>query len=229
MTQNPVRGASRGDDLKTAIAAAAARWIAEEGCDYATAKRRGAREVLGDAGGVGAMPDNPLVESELRRYLRLFAADSQPAQLAALRRLALRWMRRLAQFNPHLVGAVLNGTATGHSGVHLNLYADSAKDVEIFLLNQSLSFDARDPGPNAETTQEVLQFWVQAPPDGRIEGDVSVTLNVMDPVALRVAPAGRPKDPDLHPVERAGRASVPMVERLLAETTDRPDDGGPPA
>ena len=68
MTQNPVRGTSRGDDLKTAIAAAAARWIAEEGCDYATAKRRGAREVLGDAGGVGAMPDNPLVESELRRY-----------------------------------------------------------------------------------------------------------------------------------------------------------------
>jgi len=229
MTQNPVRGTSRGDDVKTAIAAAAARWIAEEGCDYATAKRRGAREVLGDAGGVGAMPDNPLVESELRRYLRLFAADSQPAQLAALRRLALRWMRRLAQFNPHLVGAVLNGTATGHSGVHLNLYADSAKDVEIFLLNQSLSFDARDPGPNAETTQEVLQFWVQAPPDGRIEGNVGVTLNVMDPVALRVAPAGRPKDPDLHPVERAGRASVPMVERLLAETTDRPDDGGPPA
>ena len=225
MTQNPVRGTSRGDDLKTAIAAAAARWIAEEGCDYATAKRRGAREVLGDAGVVGAMPDNPLVESELRRYLRLFAADSQPAQLAALRRLALRWMRSLAQFNPHLVGAVLNGTATGHSGVHLNLYADSAKDVEIFLLNRSLSFDARDPGPNAETTQEVLQFWVPAPPDGHIEGDVSVTLSVMDPVALRVAPAGRPKDPDLHPVERAGRASVPMVERLLAETAERPESG----
>ncbi|HWY73487.1 MAG TPA: UDP-N-acetylmuramate--alanine ligase, partial [Burkholderiaceae bacterium] len=147
MTQNPVRGTNRGDDLKTAIAAAAARWIAEEGCDYATAKRRAAREVLGGAAGVvGAMPDNPLVESELRRYLRLFAADSQPAQLSALRRLALQWMRRLADFNPHLVGAVLNGTATGHSGIHLNLYADSAKDVEIFLLNQSLSFDARDPG-----------------------------------------------------------------------------------
>jgi len=41
---------------------------------------------------------------------------------------------------------------------------------------------------------------------------------VMDPVALRVAPVGRPKDPELHPVERAGRASVAMVERLLAET-----------
>jgi len=227
MTQNPVRGTTRVEDLKAAIAAAAARWIAEEGCDYATAKRRAAREVLGDtSGGPAAMPDNPQVESELRRYLRLFASDSQPAQLTALRRLALRWMRRLAEFNPHLVGAVLNGTATGHSGIHLNLYADSAKDVEIFLLNQALSFDAHEPGPNAETTQEVLQFWVPAPADSPIEDDIGVTLNVMDPVALRVAPAGRPKDPDLHPVERAGRASMPMVERLLAETVDGP--GGAP-
>jgi hypothetical protein len=224
MTQNPVRSTSRGEDLKTAIAAAAARWIAEEGCDYATAKRRAAREVLGDATNIGAMPDNPLVESELRRYLRLFAADSQPAQLAALRRLALRWMHRLAEFNPHLVGAVLNGTATGHSGVHLHLYADSAKDVEIFLLNQSLSFDVHEGSPNAETTQEVVQLWVAAPPNSLIEGKVSVMLSVMDPVALRVAPAGRPKDPDLHPVERAGRATAPMLERLLAETTGQRGD-----
>jgi hypothetical protein len=227
MTQNPARNAIRGDDLKTAIAAAAARWIAEEGCDYATAKRRAVRDVLGDAAGLsGAMPDNPLVESELRRYLRLFAAD-QPTQLNALRRLALGWMRRLEQFNPHLVGAVLNGTATGHSGIHLNLYADSAKDVEIFLLNQSVSFDVHDPGPNAETTMEVLLFAVRAPVRSRIDSDVSVTLHVMDPVAQRVAPAGRPKDPELHPVERAGRASIAMVERLLAETTDSSDRGQP--
>ena len=225
MSENPVRSAVRGDDLKTAVAASAARWIAEEGCDYATAKRRAVREVLGEAAGaLGAMPDNALVESELRRYLRLFAADSQPAQLATLRRLALRWMRRLHEFNPHLVGAVLNGTATGHSGIHLNLYTDSAKDVEIFLLNQSQSFDVRDAGPNAETTQEVLEFLVRAPQDSGLDGAVGVTLSVMDPVALRVAPAGRAKDPDLHPVERAGRASVSMVERLLAEID--PQDGG---
>jgi hypothetical protein len=229
MSQNPVRTAARGEDLKTAIAASAARCIAEEGCDYATAKRRAVREVLGEAAGAaGAMPDNALVESELRRYLRLFASDSQPTQLAALRRLALGWMRRLQDFNPHLVGAVLNGTATGHSGIHLNLYTDSAKDVEIFLLNQSLSFDVRDAGPNADTTQEILEFAVRAPPRSRLESNVGVTLSVMDPVALRVAPAGRPKDPELHPVERAGRATVPMVERLLADTVGLPGDDGRP-
>jgi hypothetical protein len=228
MAHNPVRG----EDLKTAIAAAAARCIAEEGCDYATAKRRAVREVLGDgAGARSAMPDNPLVESELRRYLRIFAADSQPGQLTALRRLALQLMRRLQAFNPHLVGAVLNGTATGHSGIRLNLYADSAKDVEIFLLNESVSFDVRDGGPDADTTQEVLDFSIPPQPGGPLDAEVAVTLTVLDPVALRVAPSGRPRDPDLHPIERAGRASMAMLERLLAETVAAPgaDPGQPDA
>jgi len=223
MTHNPIRG----EDLKTAVAAAAARCIAEEGCDYATAKRRAVREVLGDGAGTrAAMPDNPLVESELRRYLRIFAADSQPAQLAALRRLALQLMRRLQTFNPHLVGAVLNGTATSHSGIRLNLYADSAKDVEIYLLNESVSFDVHDGGPDADTTQEILQFAIPAQAGGPIDGHVAVTLTVLDPLALRVAPASRPRDPDLHPIERAGRASLAMVERLLAETVAPGADPG---
>jgi len=67
---------------------------------------------------------------------------------------------------------------------------------------------------------------VPPPRNSRLEGNVSLTLNVMDPVALRVAPAGRPKDPDLHPVERSGRASVTMVERLLEETSERSDREG---
>src|SRR5260370_32421371 len=131
MAHNP----NRSEDLKIAIAAAAARWIAEEGCDYATAKRRAVREVLGDGSGArGAMPDNPLVESELRRYLRIFAADSQPAQLAGLRRLALQLMRRLQAFDPPLVGALLNGTAPGPSGPRLDMDAHSAQDVGPYLL-----------------------------------------------------------------------------------------------
>jgi hypothetical protein len=53
-----------------------------------------------------------------------------------------------------------------------------------------------------------------------------VTLAVMDPVALRVAPSGRSRDADLHPVERSGRAGVPMLEQLLAQTgADTPPPG----
>jgi hypothetical protein len=201
--------------------AAAARAIAEEGCDYATAKRRATREVLGDGGARASVPDNALVEAELRRYLRIFAADSHPAELQCLRRTALRLMRRLQQFDPHLVGAVLNGTATMHSPIRLNLYADSAKDVEIFLLNEGVNFDVREGGSDAPLTQELLDLAVRAPAGGPIEGNVPVTLAVLDPAALRVAPQGRSRDAELHPVERSGRASVAMLEQLIEETIER--------
>jgi len=98
-------------DLDLEIAAVAARLIAEDGCDYASAKRKAARELLGNSAR-GRLPDNALVEKALRRYLRTFDSERHAERLGALRRAALQWMERLATFEPHLVGAVLNGTAT---------------------------------------------------------------------------------------------------------------------
>jgi predicted nucleotidyltransferase len=87
------------------------------------------------------LPDNTEVEHEVRRHLSLFAATTHPALLAALRRTAAELMRRLADFNPHLVGAVLGGTATEHSDIELHLFSDSAKDVEVALMNAGIDFD----------------------------------------------------------------------------------------
>ncbi len=138
-----VRSASAAggrEDLTLELAATAARLIAEDGCDYATAKRKAVQLVLGDAAGAKRrLPENELVESELRRYLRTFGGERHAALLTALRTAALALMEYLAQFNPHLVGAVLNGTATEHSALRLHLFTDSAKDVEIFLLNEGPS------------------------------------------------------------------------------------------
>jgi exodeoxyribonuclease-3 len=41
----------------------------------------------------------------------------------------LRWMARLADFRPHLSGAVWRGTATRLSDVHLDLYCDDSKAI----------------------------------------------------------------------------------------------------
>ena len=65
-------------------------------------------------------------------------ADTQPGELRALRELAASWMGRLAEFRPHLTGAVWRGTATRLSNVHLQLYCDDSKATEIALLNTSL-------------------------------------------------------------------------------------------
>ena len=41
-------------------------------------------------------------------------------------------------------GSVLDGTASKHSQTDIHLFADSVKDVEMFLLNQQIPFDSSE-------------------------------------------------------------------------------------
>jgi hypothetical protein len=133
------------EQLRAEIAAAAARLIAEDGADYGTAKRKAAKQILGNAKVRGeVMPDNAQIEDEVRIYNELFFNDSQPARLLHLRKHALRMMEELNQFSPYLTGAVLNGTAGEHSDIHLQLFTDSSKDVQIFLINKNVDFEVSE-------------------------------------------------------------------------------------
>jgi hypothetical protein len=212
------------DDIQIEIAAAAARLIAEDGLDYGAAKRRAAEAVLGAAGARRALPDNAAIEDELRRYLETFEGAEHRLRLASLRSLALELMDRLAAFEPHLVGAVLNGTATAHSDIHLQLFTDSAKDVEVFLMDQGIDFEADDAGlrrGEAGAASEELRFVVPA----RVEGlppRVGVALAVHDRDAIRIAARHRSTAAGLHPVEAAGRASRKALRELLASSEQTP-------
>ncbi|WP_322033963.1 UDP-N-acetylmuramate--alanine ligase [Paraburkholderia sp. J76] len=131
--------------VREEIALAAARMIAEDGLDYATAKRKAARQVAGETRIEGTwLPDNDQIEEEIREYQALFQSDSQPAVLRRLREIALEWMQRLEAFNPFLTGAVLNGTAGEHSDIHLQIFCDNAKDVAIWLLNANVQYDVSE-------------------------------------------------------------------------------------
>lgn len=123
------------------IASAAARLVVDEGMEYAQAKRKALRQLGRQPRGT-ELPSNELVEDEVRSYLDLFCADTQPAELRALREVALRWMQRLAEFRPHLSGAVWRGTATRLSAIHLDLYCDDPKSAEIALINLGVDYDA---------------------------------------------------------------------------------------
>ena len=128
-------------DLTDEIAASAAQWVVEEGLEYGPAKRR-ALKVLGLPPRT-PMPNNEQVEAQVREYIELFCADSQPEELLALRRHALMWMTRLAEFRPYLGGAVWHGTATRLSDIYLQLFCDDAKSCEIDLINKGVVFEAR--------------------------------------------------------------------------------------
>lgn len=184
--------------LRSEIATAAARMIAEDGASYDTAKRKAARQILGDARINGeVLPDNAEIENEVRIYNELFLADTQPERLLHLRQTALRLMDELAHFNPYLTGAVLNGTAGEHSDIHLQLFTDSAKDVEIFLLNKNVDFDVSESPhfKNHGQPVETISFMWQG------EG-VHLKIYGVDDLrgALRLGPNGR--------VERADSDSL---------------------
>ena len=135
-------------DLSEEIAAAAARLVVDEGMEYPAAKRKAARDLGRRGGRQGELPSNEQVEDAVREYIAIFCADTQPAELRALRQLALRWMERLAVFRPHLGGAVWRGTATRLSNIVIDLYCDDPKSAEIAFLNEGLDFDSGSDDPD---------------------------------------------------------------------------------
>jgi hypothetical protein len=129
------------DNAKLEIAQAAARLVVEEGLEFGAAKRRAAKQL--GLGARTALPDNDAVEDAVREYISIFCADTQPRELAALRKLALVWMERMAQFRPYLGGAVWHGTATRLSDIYLQLFCDDPKSAEIALIENNVDYEAR--------------------------------------------------------------------------------------
>lgn len=144
-TRNPGRadGLRRERD-RIRIAQAAARLIAEHGLtDWTLAKRKAVRQLMLPE--TSALPSNDEIEVALADHYALFGGD---AHLIALRRQrveALGWMRRLAQWEPLLVGGVAAGWASEHSDVRLELVADDPKSVEIALASAGVAYAALPP------------------------------------------------------------------------------------
>ena len=138
---------------RSQIAALAARLMAADGItDLALAKRKALR-CLGMPE-TAAMPDDSEVETELRTYHRLFQDDAQRARSTCLLRTAARLMATVQRFNPYLTGSVLDGTAGRYTEIDIQLFPDSAKDVEVFLLNERIEF--RHSPPRTDRAEAVL-------------------------------------------------------------------------
>ena len=192
--------------LSEEIAATAARLVVEEGMEYGPAKRKAAKLLGRHSVRSAEMPGNELVEDEVRAYLELFCADSQPGELQALREVAATWMERLAALRPHLTGAVWRGTATRLSTVHLQLYCDDSKQAEITLIDQGIAYDVGSrPGPRGDDV-DVLTV---ASPSRALGETVTVHLTVLDHDDLRGA-----LKPDARGLTGCG--DLPALRRLMA-------------
>lgn len=127
--------------LSVEIARTAARLVVEEGVELGRAKRRALEQIGAPAR--TPLPDNSLVDEAIREHIALFCADTQPAELRALRELALTWMERMQAHRPYVGGAVWSGTATRRSDIYLQLFCDDPKSAEISLIDLGV---ACEPG-----------------------------------------------------------------------------------
>ncbi|EXI74484.1 MAG TPA: hypothetical protein PK440_10720 [Candidatus Accumulibacter phosphatis] len=188
----------RNPQQRNHVAALAARLMAEDGIsDFALAKRKAARK-LGLAESA-ALPDDGEVEAALRTYQRLFQEEEQQVRRQQLLAVAARLMSATQRFNPYLTGAVLDGTAGRYAEIDIQLFADSAKDVEIFLLNEKIDF--RHSTPRTDRAEAVLTLF---------DGDATVNLVIYPRDEERVS--FRARDGRLRE-----RARLEAVRSLLAE------------
>jgi len=131
------------DHIRQMIAQKAARMMAEDGIhDFAYAKKKAGKQL-----GVSensALPTNAEIEEEIRLYHEIYNADEQPLELEKLRKAALITMQLFERFNPYLTGSVLDGTAGKFAQTNIHLFADSAKEVEMFLLNMQIPFESSE-------------------------------------------------------------------------------------
>lgn len=193
--------------LTAELATAAARLIVEEGMEYGPAKRRAARVLGRSSTRPAELPDNDAVEAEVRAYLALFCADTQPAELRALREVAATWMDRLQAFRPHLTGAVWRGTATRLNSIHLQLFCDDAKAAEIELLNRRVDFDVGSIDGPRNRPVDVLSF---STPSQALGEPVTLHLSILDFDDLRGALKADVRG-------RTERGDLPALRRLLDE------------
>ena len=189
------------DSHHHAVACLAARLMAVDGLtDYGQAKRKAAKQLgLSDRDG---LPSNEAIADELRTYQALLQSEETPQRVAELRRIALQVMRELAEFRPYLTGAVLAGIAGRYSEIEIDLFPDSAKDVEIYLLSHDICYEIADKRPNSSSKPETrLRLdWF----------DASVLISVYPTMALR---SGK----RLSPGQVSLRADVAEVSKLLAK------------
>lgn len=187
----PSKASLRASTMRRSIASLAARLMAEDGiADYGLAKRKAARQL--GAPESEALPNNAEIEVELRAYQSLYQGEEQRQRLRELRTAALAAMQLLQDFRPYLTGAVLDGTAGRYASVEIEAFPESAKDVEIFLLNRNIPYTHAEPRRSGYETPDAILLFDYA--------GAAFSLAIFDPA-----------------VERSQRRNGRTVERARAE------------
>ncbi|MGH8660284.1 MAG: hypothetical protein ACREUB_00810 [Burkholderiales bacterium] len=193
------------NDHRSRIAYLAARLMAEDGIeDYALAKRKAARQA--GAPETRELPANDEIDEALRAYQQIYHREEHRDRLRALREAAVRAMRDLARFNPHLTGSVLNGNAGRYADINLQLFTDNEKAVELYLIDRGIPYRTAQTRLYSGEEMRTVPVYTVSDHGTDVELTVLSTLDLRAP--LRASPDGKSIE----------RAKLPAVQQLLLET-----------
>lgn len=194
------------NDRRSRIAYLAARLMAEDGIeDYALAKRKAARQA-GMPEATRELPTNEEVDEAFRVYQQIYHHEEHRNRLRVLRETAVRAMRELARFNPHLTGSVLNGNAGKYADVNLQLFTDNEKAVELYLIDRRIPYKSAQSRLYSGEEMRTVPVYTLSDHGTDIELTVLSMLDLRSP--LRTSPEGK----------NIERAKLPAVEQLIADT-----------
>lgn len=191
------------NDTRSRIAHLAARLMVEDGIeDHGQAKRKAARQV--GVPDMRQLPTNDEVDEARREYQALYRHDEQRTRLRKLREKALAVMRELRQFNPHLTGSVLSGSAGKYADIDIQLFTDSVKTVELYLLDRRIPYRSAQRRMYCGDDALMIPVFELASDEIPIRIEVFSSADLRRP--LRTHPGGRIVE----------RAKAQIIEALLA-------------
>ena len=200
-----VHAQTRTRERRQHLAFEAARLMAEGGVrDYHQAKLKAAQRlgIFDDA----SLPRNREIEDALREYQRLFLGSDQARDVRRRREAALRALEFFREFEPRLVGPVLDGTADANSAVALHVHSDDADAVTRHFEGHAVPVVARSRHLRLDRDREGdFPVWLFA------AEDLSFDITVLPADVLRQAPLS---GIDGKPMRRASAA---QLRALLAE------------
>lgn len=187
------RDSQRNQHMRQLLAQLAAKLMIEHGIrDHAMAKRKAARQLGVSA--LNLLPGNEEIDTELRAYVALFEPDEHEHDIDVMRRQAADVMASLEAFDPVLTGGVAQGTASRHSDIELDVYADSSKEFEHFLLNRNIAFKSEE----------------------RRAGSFFTLFSEPVDVMVRVLPLQNKQSGPREPMETRRRLTLEQLRRLLS-------------
>ena len=196
---------TRTRERRQHLAFEAARLMAEGGIrDYHQAKLKAAQRlgIHDDA----SLPRNREIEDALREYQRLFLGSDQAAEVRRRREAAVRALEFFREFDPRLVGPVLDGTADANTAVALHVHHDDPDALPRLFEEHGVPAQSRSRHLRLDREREGdFPVWLFS------AEDLSFDVTVLPQDVLRQAPLS---GIDEKPMKRASES---QLRALLAE------------